>query len=251
LARQTTYWVFDTRTGEFAPNKWCGYVDMTPRKYADALAIKYTGDRFDGEIAREAIEKALRQQRYKSNAPLHPKLEAWARAVWGAKAFKRINKGKWRFLVVRSAAANRGRFGKTNTPKDVDTQPTADSAELDRRVRRLLSSGRVSQPPGHRNPKTVTSSIQTFVRDPWVKAWVLQEANGYCECCGEEAPFRTSDRIPYLEVHHVRLLANGGSDTVGNAVAVCPNCHRNLHLGADAQNLREELFKSIKRLRKE
>ncbi|MGC8519123.1 MAG: HNH endonuclease [Steroidobacteraceae bacterium] len=30
-------------------------------------------------------------------------------------------------------------------------------------------------------------------------------------------------------MHHVRRLADGGADTVNNAVAVCPNGHRGLH----------------------
>lgn len=36
--------------------------------------------------------------------------------------------------------------------------------------------------------------------------------------------------IPFLEVHHVKWLAKGGSDTVNNVVALCPNCHRKMHL---------------------
>ncbi|MHC1750389.1 MAG: HNH endonuclease [Cellulosilyticaceae bacterium] len=53
-----------------------------------------------------------------------------------------------------------------------------------------------------------------------------------CERCGATAPFiRASDGTPYLEVHHKIRLADGGEDTVENAMTVCPNCHRELHLG--------------------
>jgi 5-methylcytosine-specific restriction endonuclease McrA len=31
--------------------------------------------------------------------------------------------------------------------------------------------------------------------------------------------------------HHVKQLAHGGEDTVENAIAVCPNCHRKAHHG--------------------
>ncbi|HVG57635.1 MAG TPA: HNH endonuclease [Hyalangium sp.] len=34
---------------------------------------------------------------------------------------------------------------------------------------------------------------------------------------------------PYLEVHHKKFLARGGVDTVKNARALCPNCHRKVH----------------------
>ena len=56
-------------------------------------------------------------------------------------------------------------------------------------------------------------------RDPLVRAFVLQEASGACECCEREAPFAKDDGSTFLEVHHLRTLANGGSDTPENAVA--------------------------------
>jgi 5-methylcytosine-specific restriction enzyme A len=33
------------------------------------------------------------------------------------------------------------------------------------------------------------------------------------------------------EIHHVKLLADSGEDTVENAMALCPNCHRESHFG--------------------
>ncbi|WP_413817679.1 HNH endonuclease [Pseudomonas viridiflava] len=32
-----------------------------------------------------------------------------------------------------------------------------------------------------------------------------------------------------MEVHHKIRLADGGLDTLENAVALCPNCHRATH----------------------
>lgn len=76
--------------------------------------------------------------------------------------------------------------------------------------------------------------VSTFVfnRSPYVVAEVLSRASGACEQCKEPAPFnRKTDGMPYLEVHHVKHLANGGEDTVENAIALCPNCHRWAHHG--------------------
>ncbi|MGL6002403.1 MAG: HNH endonuclease, partial [Plesiomonas sp.] len=57
--------------------------------------------------------------------------------------------------------------------------------------------------------------------------------NGCCQKCKNEAPFnRKSDGTPYLEVHHKIFLSDGGEDTVENSIALCPNCHRELHFGA-------------------
>ncbi|WP_242657405.1 HNH endonuclease [Vibrio antiquarius] len=61
---------------------------------------------------------------------------------------------------------------------------------------------------------------------------VLLRADGVCERCKQQAPFsRSRDGTPYLEVHHIKRLADGGDDSVENAQALCPNCHRELHFG--------------------
>ncbi|HAS6064727.1 TPA: HNH endonuclease [Vibrio vulnificus] len=71
-----------------------------------------------------------------------------------------------------------------------------------------------------------------FIRNPDVVAEVLERAKGNCECCGELAPFmRSKDGTPYLEVHHKVFLSKGGEDSVENAEALCPNCHRKKHFG--------------------
>jgi hypothetical protein len=81
-------------------------------------------------------------------------------------------------------------------------------------------------------PKRVAAITFEFVRNPDVVAEVLHRANGECERCRKPAPFlRKSDRTPFLEVHHRQPLAQGGLDTVANAEAVCPNCHREAHYG--------------------
>lgn len=80
----------------------------------------------------------------------------------------------------------------------------------------------------------VQSVVAQFVfhRNPDVVAEVLDRAAGFCEICKKKAPFlRASNGSPYLEVHHKKTLAEGGEDTVKNAVAACPNCHRRAHHG--------------------
>ncbi|WP_417448483.1 HNH endonuclease [Idiomarina abyssalis] len=106
------------------------------------------------------------------------------------------------------------------------------------------------QPPkGNRSPSCVQTSITQYVRDPEVVSWVLAEAKGVCECCNQPAPFERADGSPFLEVHHVLRLADGGADTIHNAVAICPNCHRRLHYGADKQQLAGKLLNKKPRLK--
>lgn len=71
-----------------------------------------------------------------------------------------------------------------------------------------------------------------FDRDPDVVAEVLARACGKCEGCGALAPFiKKTNGEPYLEVHHIVPLVEHGDDMPENALALCPNCHRQRHYG--------------------
>ncbi len=92
---------------------------------------------------------------------------------------------------------------------------------------------RLSQ--AEKTPRTITVQTTAFVRNPDVVAEVLIRAKGHCEQCKNSAPFlRATDGTPYLEVHHVVQLSQGGEDSVSNAIALCPNCHRKAHFGVSA-----------------
>jgi predicted HNH restriction endonuclease len=107
------------------------------------------------------------------------------------------------------------------------------------------------KPDGVKKPTTVTTTITSYSRDDRVKAWVLNRANGICEACDAPAPFLQNDGSPFLEVHHVRHLADGGSDTASNTIALCPNCHRQLHHSKDKHEYLDSLFLKIPHLKKE
>ena len=98
-------------------------------------------------------------------------------------------------------------------------------------------------PRGVGNPSRSRRAITVVGRDPEVQRWILQSADGHCELCGELAPFAKPNSIPFLEIHHVRRLADGGADVPDNAVALCPNCHREAHHGARAEAIATRLRK--------
>jgi len=75
--------------------------------------------------------------------------------------------------------------------------------------------------------REVTTS--RYQRNPYVVAYTLRRANGICELCEKPAPFNKPNGEPYLEVHHVKHLKDGGEDMTENALALCPNCHRMMH----------------------
>lgn len=153
---------------------------------------------------------------------------------WGRRAGK---DGKWD-LFRRSGGASFADLVK----------PTADPDDLEARVSVLLMRP-FDKPVGEPSPKQVVGARRAaYERRPDVKAWVLREAHGRCESCGRDAPFKRENSTPYLELHHVVQLAEGGPDTVENAVALCPTCHRLLHHGQERKQKQEQLYQQIVRL---
>lgn len=81
-------------------------------------------------------------------------------------------------------------------------------------------------------PEKIKVISSVYKRNSDIVVEVLYRANGICEKCKSPAPFkRAKDNSPYLEIHHVIALADGGHDSLDNTIAVCPNCHRNFHYG--------------------
>jgi 5-methylcytosine-specific restriction endonuclease McrA len=85
-------------------------------------------------------------------------------------------------------------------------------------------------------------------REPGVVRAVIRRANGTCEACREAAPFLRSDGTPYLEVHHVVRMCDGGLDHPSNAAGVCPNCHARIHKAADGAEYNAALGLTIQRM---
>ena len=83
-----------------------------------------------------------------------------------------------------------------------------------------------------KRPKKIITTTTFYAYNPVVTAERLALADGKCERCGKEAPFIAAlDGTPYLEIHYIEEIAAGGEDTVENTMALCPNCHREIHLG--------------------
>ncbi|PTS79990.1 hypothetical protein DBR33_00125 [Stenotrophomonas sp. HMWF022] len=95
------------------------------------------------------------------------------------------------------------------------------------------------------NKKIVQRSV--YERNPWVVAGALLRAGGKCEVedC-EVSLFLRDDGSPYLEVHHIEPLSDGGPDVLENVAAICPMCHRRLHHGSDRSAISKRLASGIR-----
>lgn len=138
--------------------------------------------------------------------------------------------------------------GVNPPPSDPLEVPETPSPALDRKVRLLRRRGTARIPLGQSKPERVEASGSEYKRDPAVKAWVLEFADGTCELCRKAAPFTDAYGDPFLELHHVKPLAQGGPDIVANAVALCPNCHRACHHSHRRTKLTAKLYRRCSRL---
>lgn len=156
-------------------------------------------------------------------------------------------------LAIARLAAQMDEGGVEQLVSEPPETPTDDPELLNGRVEELLRRAREgSGPPRSDPPNLADDNVQQvqvttprFVRKPGVCARVRMRAEGQCEACGKPAPFRDSAANPFLEVHHVRPLADGGPDRDDNAIAVCPNCHRELHYGIEKEDRRKAVLKSV------
>ena len=57
-----------------------------------------------------------------------------------------------------------------------------------------------------------------------------------------------ADGTLYLEPHHTRRLSDGGPDHPRWVGALCPNCHREIHHGADGVRKNKRLQQSLGKL---
>ena len=94
--------------------------------------------------------------------------------------------------------------------------------------------------------QTKTASARTiYQRSRDVRNYVLARAVGKCEGCKADAPFARKDGSPYLEPHHIRRVSDGGPDNPSFVIALCPNCHRRVHAGADGDGYNLTLLAAL------
>jgi predicted HNH restriction endonuclease len=149
----------------------------------------------------------------------------------------RTRPGNWSYINALPLLSIEKTYVKDRLEKEL---LKAVSESLKDSKEKLLN--RLAEAP--KKPEKIQTISYDFRRNPDVVAFAIKRANGKCELCGFDAPFyKAKDGNPYLEVHHWITLSEDGEDTIENAVALCPNCHKQAHFG---QN--REFIKSNKAL---
>jgi len=95
----------------------------------------------------------------------------------------------------------------------------------------------LSEPINKGKPGKSQSLTTAYKRSAEVVKMARNRAKGFCQLCNSKAPFKDKKGEPYLEVHHIIWLSRGGEDSTDNAVALCPNCHKKMHIVDDAGDI--------------
>ena len=93
--------------------------------------------------------------------------------------------------------------------------------------------------------RTYTTTAKGRSTSTHVHSYAIQRSQGICESCDAPAPFETKNGTPYLEVHHLKPISQGGSDHPENVAAVCPNCHRRTEKSKDSDIFNNAIIKKI------
>ena len=116
-------------------------------------------------------------------------------------------------------------------------QPEEDIKNLSEKGLRELAEGQAEGHPRQHQRQATGYRTSDAIKD-YAKRW----ADGVCQGCGEEAPFEDKHGEPFLEVHHVFRLSDGGPDHPDAVIAICPNCHRRSYYGCDNKQFNRELI---------
>jgi 5-methylcytosine-specific restriction protein A len=125
--------------------------------------------------------------------------------------------------------------------ENVEAEPPNLSAPLEQLRALALSAAKA---PGSKQQGG--SFRNTYQRSREVRNYVLARAKGECEGCAKPAPFARPDGSPYLEPHHLTRISDGGPDHPSHVIALCPNCHRRVHAGADGKTYNVALTEKMK-----
>ncbi|MCQ4334760.1 HNH endonuclease [Natronomonas sp. F2-12] len=143
-----------------------------------------------------------------------------------------------------------GEEGKTAstvqvTKNEIEDPSNREPAENIDELRARAIQDSVEDVPTPTTTPSPSSSKQEYTRSAAIREYVKARADGYCEACGNPAPFKNTDGGPYLHAHHIHEISDSGSDTVDTVAAICPNCHYRIHHGEDGDEYNKSLLEKI------
>lgn len=194
--------------------------------YEDATVLRYRKQHLDGHMYNLTTDKAVL-------LPEILRTKVIPRARSGEFGFGQSNlrypTGNAATGAVKDVLAYIEGFQGTDAVKVASDKAIAGLSD----EQLMWRIGETSQRPA---PTYSSTTIQRK-RNPYLTEQARRLADGICQLCRTPAPFNDKNGRPYLEAHHVIPLAEDGPDTLDNIVALCPNCHRKMHIVCDMDDV--------------
>lgn len=128
---------------------------------------------------------------------------------------------------------------------DEDDVPNLSDEELFQRAKESKTTTRSG------SGSTTSDASTSYTRSDLVRDFALRMADGVCQACKADAPFLDTNGEKFLEVHHLYRVSDGGVDDPENVIALCPNCHREVHHGQRGDELNQDLIDRAKKRNQE
>jgi 5-methylcytosine-specific restriction protein A len=155
-----------------------------------------------------------------------------ANAIWSVQQYIVYYEGKRKIRLEGLRGVVDSFASRLKWPVDLQAERTEFEKRVDQSMRDSSAARKARLKGAPKLPAKILVTTYVYARNRDVVAETLLRAKGRCEGCNEIGPFkRRGDGTRYLEVHHKKQLSAGGEDTVKNAIALCPNCHRERHFG--------------------
>lgn len=211
----------------------CGYVGKTPRRGVknDIKPLKLVWHYTCPESLSLLLDKPVLEARG---------LVLGNRGVWvrgptfelGKAAINRVLNAIESGVKVKDSRSKLKKILGVISSKNIPVSEELEIESLfDDEVKKALGAN-LKNVKGNISPSQTEVRSFQYVRNPKVAAYILKKSEGICYDCKNNGPFVSKTTgFHYLEAHHIKMLKDGGPDTISNIVALCPNCHRKRHYG--------------------
>lgn len=208
--------------------RWYFEVDELSLEEKMDITLVYDDVEYKAYIRREA---SLGRTKICWHSDLGEKLDAYyeKKDMFPVLLFERDGQTRYKISFLEG--------GKKKLIEPLDETYSDEEKEAHAKTMDIESLKAAAEKHRKKDPIEKVVAVKQIARDPYIAEYAKQKAKGICQLCGECAPFTDKKGMPYLECHHIIWLANGGEDSIENTVALCPNCHKKMHVVADENDV--------------
>jgi hypothetical protein len=148
--------------------------------------------------------------------------------------------GRWSFREMMLALIREGQCNRSSPNRFLVSLPSAASPAASLAATQGLYHDEITEPREYFSRSVMRVCVDSLERNAIVRRSCLVRKGPICEGCDRNfAEILGEKALKFLEIHRAESLRKGASDDAENAILLCPNCHRLIHLRVPALTLEE------------